>query len=891
MMKKNGFLLVLLLLPAMAGARDKQLSPRTGSPEPKVVRAARTLDPIKIDAVLDEKAWQGPGVSDFVMSDPTDGGKPTERTEVWVAYDDGNLYVAARLYDSDPKAIRQLLGRRDDELDSDWFVFAVDPYYDRRTGFQFAVNPAGSIQDFVLSNDVDEDETWDGVWDWKTRIDGEGWTVEMRIPFHQLRFPKKPEYVWGVDFRRTIMRKQEKDGFIWVPKEDICYVSRFARLEGIRDINPGRHLEIIPYTVGQAQFKPAEEGNPFETGHRYLGNAGFDLKAGLKSNLTLDATVNPDFGQVEVDPAVINLSAYETYYEEKRPFFIEGANIFNGFGRGGVYINANLNWPNPTFFYSRRIGRSPQGSPEHEGYTRYPDRTSILGAFKLTGKLGSGWNMGFVNALTAREYADVESLGTRSRDEVEPFSYYGAFRAQKDIREGQRGYGIMATGVVRDLRNEGLRDILNKNALSLAFDGWTFLDKKRAWVVSGWVGGTRVEGSPEDILRLQTSSMHYYQRPDAGHIEVDPMATALSGWGARFNLAKQQGSFLFLASAGALSPGFDPNDIGFQYSSSDKINFHILPAYRWTKPGKIFRNLLILGGPFRNYDFAGNKIWDGLLASFQGQFLNYWDFDLMVAHNPRTISNSLTRGGPLAERLSGYQIDLSLSTDGRKPVVLEWEGSVYRTPGDGQEFTGGMEVRWKPRTNFNLSVEPQYSTSTSQIQWVTRAADPAMTATYGTRYVFGRIDQKMLSSEIRLNWIFDPRLSLQLYLQPFIAVGRYDRFKELARPKSYAFNVFGNGPSTVGYSGGTYTIDPDGPDGPAAPFSFANPDYNLKSLRGTVVLRWEYSPGSLVYLVWTQNRADYANPGDFRFGRDFRDLLGAPGDNIFLVKFSYRWNM
>ena len=889
-MRRTALPALLLMLAVQVSAADKQAKSEIRAPETKVVRAVRATEPVTIDGALDEAVWMSPGVSDFVMSDPIDGGQPTEKTEVRVAYDDHNLYVAARLYDSDPKAIKQLLGRRDDDLESDWFIFAVDPYYDRRTGFQFAVNPAGSILDAALSNDVNSDETWDGVWEWKARIDDRGWIVEMRIPLNQLRFPKKAEYVWGVDFKRIIMRKQETDGLVWIPKKDSGYVSRFARLEGIRGINPGRHLEIIPYTVGQAQFKPAEEGNPFEKGHKYLGNVGIDLKVGLKSNLTLDAAINPDFGQVEVDPAVINLSAYETYYEEKRPFFIEGADTFNDFGRGGVHINANVNWPNPTFFYSRRIGRSPQGAPDHEGYTRYPDRTSILGAFKLSGKLGAGWNMGFVNALTAREYADVESIGTRYRDEVEPFSYYGAFRAQKDIHEGQSGYGVVATGVVRDLRDDGLRDILNKNALSLAFDGWTFLDKKRGWVVSGWFGGTHVEGSREDILRLQTSSMHYYQRPDATHIEVDPLATALSGWGARFNLAKQQGSFMFLASVGALSPGFDPNDVGFQYSSSDKINFHILPAYRWTKPGKVFRNLMIIGGPFRNYDFAGNKIWDGFLASFQGQFLNYWDFSLMCAYNPRSISNSLTRGGPLAEHLAGSQIDLTLSTDGRKAVVLKWESSVYRTPGDGQEFTGGMEVRWKPRTNFNLSVKPQYSTYSSQIQWVTRTADPLMTTTYGNRYVFGRIDEKMLSSEVRLNWIFNPKLSLQLYLQPFIAVGKYDRFKELARAKSYAYNVYGDAPSTVAYADGIYTVDPDGA-GPAVPFSFGNPDFNLKSLRGTVVLRWEYLPGSLIYLVWTQNRADFANPGDFRFGRDFHDLLGAPGDNIFLVKFSYRWNM
>ncbi|HEX2694818.1 MAG TPA: DUF5916 domain-containing protein, partial [Acidobacteriota bacterium] len=511
MMRRAAAWTFVLVLPGILAAREKQDKKAPVPQEQRVVRAVRTEGPIAIDGVLDEKVWQGQSAGDFVMNDPVDGGVPTERSEVWVAYDDANIYVAARLWDSDPGAIKRLLGRRDDTVDSDWFTFSVDPYYDRRTGYSFSVNPAGSVQDCTLTNDVGEDFTWDGVWDWKAHIDGDGWTVEMRIPFNQLRFPKKDEYVWGVNFRRVIKRKQERGGFVWVPKEEWGYVSRFARLEGIRGIDPGRHLEIIPYAVSQAQFKPAESGNPFERGHTFVGNAGFDVKAGLKSNLTLDATVNPDFGQVEVDPAVINLSAYESYYEEKRPFFIEGANLFNGFGRGGVFMNANINWPNPRFFYSRRVGRAPQGSPSHEGYVRYPDRSSILGAVKLTGNLGGGWNLGFVNALTARESAEVDVLGTRFRDEVEPFSYYGVFRAQKDIHEGRSGYGVIATGVVRYLRDEGLKAILNRNALSFAFDGWTSLDKKKVWVINGWVGGTRVEGSREDILRLQTSAMHYYQ--------------------------------------------------------------------------------------------------------------------------------------------------------------------------------------------------------------------------------------------------------------------------------------------------------------------------------------------------------------------------------------------
>ena len=891
-MIKKIALVIFLLLPLSLAAEKAKPAEEPADPrlEPKTVQAVRADSPIKIDGLLEDRAWQGPARSDFIQADPVDGGAPTEQTDVWVAYDDANIYVAAFCRDSEPASIRAMLGRRDDELDSDWFVVSLDPYFDKRSGFEFCVTPAGSIMDLALSNDVQEDSTWDAVWEWKAQVNGQGWTVEMRIPFNQLRFPKKDDYVWGVNFKRMIKRKNERDSLIWVPRDQIAYVSRFARLEGIRDIHPGTHLEFMPYTVGQAQFKPAEAGNPFQTGRRFLGNLGFDLKVGLKSNLTLDATVNPDFGQVEVDPAVINLSAYETYFEEKRPFFIEGASLFNGFGRGGVYMNANINWPQPRFFYSRRVGRSPQGFPLHDGFVDFPDRTTILGAAKLTGKLAGGWNLGFISALASREYAQVDALGTRYSDEVEPFSYYGVFRAQKDIAQGQRGYGVIATGVMRDLDDEVLSSLLNRSAFSLAVDGWTFLDKKRVWVVNGWVGGTRLAGTRQDILRVQTSSMHYFQRPDAVHSEVDPEATSLTGWGARFNLAKQQGQFLFLASLGALSPGFNPNDAGFQYNRSDVINFSVLPAFQWTKPGKVFRYFLLLGGAFRNYDFDGNITWHGVLFSAEGQFLNYWGFSTMLAYNPPSISTTLTRGGPLAKMPYGYQIDLMGYSDSRKPVVLEMMNSYYRRPDSGYEYYGNLSVRWKPRTNISLSVGPTFGIERSELQWVTKRADPLMTSTYGTRYIFGRIDQKTLASEIRLNWIFTPKLSLQLYLQPFLAVGHYDRFKELARPKEFEYNVFGEGGSTISYADGLYTVDPDG-DGPAAAFSFGNPDFNMKSLRGTIVLRWEYLPGSLLYVVWTQNRADFGNPGDFQFRRDLGDLLTAPGDNIFLLKASYRWSL
>ncbi|MBN1938271.1 MAG: carbohydrate binding family 9 domain-containing protein [Candidatus Aminicenantes bacterium] len=886
-MKIKSLAILLILLPSALPAAEKKTN-KAYPPGQKVVQAIRLQEPVQVDGRLEENVWKQAGADGFIQNDPQDGQPSTEPTEVWVAFDDKALYIAAHCRDSEPDKIISRLGRRDSQVESDWFSFAVDPYFDKRTGYRFAVNPAGSIIDETLSNDVGSDSSWDGVWEARTAVGSDGWTVEMKIPFNQIRFAKMDEYVWGINFRRVIQRKNETATFSWCPKDEQAVVSKFARMEGLRDISPGAHIEITPYTTGQAQFRPAEKGNPFENGHKMIGNAGFDLKLGLSSNLTLDASVNPDFGQVEVDPAVVNLSAYETRYQEKRPFFIEGASLFNGFGRGGVYFNANINWPDPTFFYSRRIGRAPQGYVTRDGYTSFPDRSTILGAAKLTGKLG-GWNIGFINALTAREYAQIDEAGLRYEEEVEPSSYYGVLRAQKDIADGRHGLGFMLTGVARDIDDPTLAGIMNRNAFGLAVDGFSFLDSKKSWVIGGWVGGTRIEGSVEDILRVQNSSIHYFQRPDATHIELDPSATSLSGWGTRINIAKQNGTLIILGQIGALSPGFNPNDAGYQSGASDVINVSFLPGLNLTKPGKIFQQILIGGGGFANWDFGGNNVGKGGIVIAEGLFRNFWGFGATLFGGAGSLNNRQTRGGPLTWSPGGFMGEFRLNTDGRKRLVLEGYASISDSGRDGHAWTGQLSFRWKPAPNVSFSIGPMYSREINNTQWVGKFSDELMTPTFGKRYVFAQLEQDMVLAEIRLNWTFTPRLSLQAYLQPFIAVGAYSRFKELARPGEYAYNAFGENGSAVDYSDGLYTVDPDG-EGPASSFAFGNPDFNVKSLRGTIVLRWEYLPGSLLYFVWTQNRADYANPGTLRLRRDIGDLLTAPGDNIFMIKASYRWS-
>jgi len=873
--------------PGGASAQDG-----AGSADPRTVRtitAAPAAGPVVINGVLSESVWQAPGAGGFTQRDPWDGEPASEPTTVWVAFDHDNLYIAARLADSEPDKIIGRLGRRDEFVESDWFDVGLDPYRDRRSGYYFGINPFGSIEDGTLSNDEETDATWDGIWESAARIDEDGWTVEIRIPFDQLRFRRNDIQVWGINFQRLIKRRNEEDHFAWVPKEESGLVSRFADLVGLAGIASGRRLEISPFALTKAAFSPAVPGDPFRTGSEAAASGGFDLKGGLSSNLTLDLSVNPDFGQVEVDPAVINISDEETYYEEKRPFFIEGASIFD-FGLGGPNVYRMFGWEDPDLFYSRRIGRSPQGRPSTAGFTNMPDWTTILGAVKVTGKIGRDFNLGLISAATAREHATVDVDGTRSSAEVEPFSHYGIARGLKEFGEGRSGLGFMATSLLRDLRPGALEDSLSRNALSLGVDGWTFLDKDRGWALAGWGALTTVRGSAGAMTSLQRSPLHYFQRPDADWVEVDETATSLSGWAGRLYVNKQKGNIVFNAAVGAMSPGFEANDLGF-HNRGDVFNGHVEAGYRELQPGRTFRNWTITTSYYRNYDFGGNRVGEYIYLDGKGQFLNYWTAILHLDYEPPKYSHYLTRGGPVAFYPSGATIQGQLATDERKPLSFRFRGYFRYHPSGGYNWSLGGGVTWKPSPNFSLSIGPSYTWRYSEGQWVTRVVDPLKTSTYGVRYVLSDIHQKTLPIETRIGWTFSPRLSLQAYLQPYIAAGDFTAFKELRAARTFDFDYYGQGGSTIVSAAGVYTVDPDGPAGPAEPFAFGDPDFSLKSLRGTVVLRWEFRPGSMLWFVWTQQREDHSDPGDLEFWRDMGDLFRAPGQNIFMIKFSYRFEI
>ncbi|MFL5548633.1 MAG: DUF5916 domain-containing protein, partial [Gemmatimonadales bacterium] len=629
-----------------------------------------------------------------------------------------------------------------------------------------------------------------------------------------------------------------------------------------------------------------EAQDPFTDGSHLGAGMGGDFKLGIGSNLTLDATVNPDFGQVEVDPAVVNLSDVETFFDERRPFFVEGASIFN-FGEGGANDFWGFNWANPSFLYTRRIGRAPQGElPDDYDYSEVPSGSNILGAAKLSGKVGT-WSLGALSAFTSREHGQFALDQHHWQQEVEPLTYYGVYRAQKEMQGGRHGLGFIGTLTARSFDEANLPAELSSTATGLGMDGWTTLDRSGMWVISGWAGASRSHGTPERMQNLQESSVHYFQRPDAPYLGVDSGATSLGGFGARVSLNKQKGNWMFNSALGIIDPKFDVNDLGFQFRS-DQINSHIMFGHKWTRPGRLLRSWRLNLAGFRSYNYGGDVTWTGLFLTGLYEMRNYSSGRWFVAYNPSTVSDRRTRGGPLMINQPGVEWDFQMDSDPNKRWIYGFglHGNHYQKDWE-QSWSARAALEWKPGARLSFRVEPQIERIGTSSQYVDTFDDALAASTYGHRYVFATLDQTTVSASVRLNWIFTPKLSLEVYAQPLASSGRYTGFKELARPRSYEFNPYPDPVDTNDPD--RLAIDPDG-TGPAAQQEIDDPNFSLVSLRGNAVLRWEYSPGSTLFLVWTQNRSDSESIGSFSNGSALGRLASTPGDNIFLVKISYWWN-
>ncbi len=865
-------------------------------------RAARASEPITLDGRLDESVWRtAPAITEFLQSIPDEGQRASEETEVRILFDDENIYVGAWLWDSGE--VQNRMSRKDGTVpDADFFVVLFDSYHDHRTAFRFGTWPSGVKKDqIIVAGGGLQDTSWDPVWDLETTITDEGWFVEMRIPFSQLRYGAGDGVQsWGFQAERRLRRKGEDVAWAFTPRSEPRGVARYGHLDGIEGISQGRRLELLPFVTARAEYlqvarsEVAPFANPFRSGSDYFGNAGLDLKYRVGTNLTLDATVNPDFGQVELDPAVINLTAFETRFEEKRPFFVEGAEIFRFGDLGGRPGGTEAQ-----LVYSRRIGRTPQGSvPDEAEYSDIPGSTTILGAVKLSGKTAGGWSIGVLDAVTDRVRAPwTDKEGRSQTAEVEPRTNYLAARLRRDIRQGTGSFGFLATSVHRDLETQALAGRLRSSAYSLGADGRIEWDSQK-WMLAGKLSGSRLAGSSDAIIRTQRSSARYMDRPDADHLDFDPGATSLTGFYGKLDLLKQSGAWQGGVGMTAISPGYEVNDLGFQ-TWADRVDLTSRFGYEQPTAGEHFRTLSVTGGSTGTFNFGGEAVFAEADLALRAQHVSFNTLNLRVARQFRVWDDRLTRGGALTRQPAGYSGSIEVETDRREPwqVRAAIDFTEDSAGGRGRRVEVGLGFRFLEIVE--VQVVPSVTRTQTAAQYVTTVSDSTAVRTFGERYVFAPLDQTTLAVESRFNVTFTPDLSFELYAQPFVSGGEYGDLMELRSPRTFDFLVYGRDQGVVTRgSGGVRTIDPDGTG--TRSFRIDPLDFSFRSLLGNAVLRWEWRPGSTLFLVWQQirseelldtaSRENAGTVGDFRLGPDTRALFGLEPDNLFMLKVTYWLN-
>jgi hypothetical protein len=808
---------------------------------------------------LTEAVWQTvPAVRGFVEREPREGAEPAQATEFRVAYDDTTLFVQVRAFDTEPDKIVTYLTRRDDESPCDWIRVLVDSYHDRRTAYEFAVNPDGVKQDRYWFNDTNSDISWDAVWDVTVSRDEHGWLAEFRIPFSQLRFTPSDTNTFGFAVARDVGRSRETSTWPLLARSANGYVSSFGELAGVTTGRAAKRLELTPYSVASLTRQPVS-GNPLVDSSAAGASFGVDVKYALTSGLTFTASINPDFGQVEADPATVNLSAFETFFNERRPFFVEGSGNFRF--DADCYDGCN------NLFYSRRVGRSPHGGTlptEPAVYTDAPLQTTILGAAKLTGRVGR-YSIGVVHAVTQEEFADVlapASLGApvvSSRLPVEPPSSYSVARVRREF-PNQSYVGVIATAVNRG--GDSLETLPDH-----AFVGGADFDWRPAprYSLTGFLEGSRVSGTPGALTIIQTDSRHLFQRPDLISSSLDVTRTSLSGYAAAIAFNKIGGEFVRSNSYFyARSPGFETNDLGF-LRRADFRRFGNWLQLRNNRPSQRFRNRAINFNQWMAWNYDGDRLFGGFNVNGNLTWRNNWSVGAGFNRNGLGFDDRASRGGPGAYANGTREAWAWMNSDNRRKVAANLSGDVG---GDAQgsswaEFTPEVVVRPVPAVLF--SIGSRINRSIADSQWVTNLIVP------DAHYVFAHLDQTTVSLTGRLNYTMSPTLSLQLYAEPFVSGGDYRTFRELVdgRNLDYASR----------YSPFDYSYAANG-----------NPDFNVKSFRTTNVLRWEYRPGSTLFVVWQQARENDVAAGGFRLSRDARAIFGVPPHNVFLVKLAYWLN-
>ncbi|MEX1256670.1 MAG: DUF5916 domain-containing protein [Gemmatimonadota bacterium] len=872
-----GPVLFALLAACMASPVLAQAAPDEAAAPRRIATAVRVESgAIEVDGVLDEAAWSAAlPLSDLVQKEPTEGAAPSERTEVRFAYDGEALYVGARMEaEGGTASIQAPMGRRDQVALAEYILVSLDTYLDRRTAHSFGVSAAGvRIDHFHRSdNEGDVDRGFDPIWEARVTVDEDGWSAEMWIPFSQLRFDDRDDQVWGLNVHRWIPSKNEDNYWILVPRTEQGWASRFGDLQGIADIPSSYRVELLPYLAGGSTIHgDRDPDDPFDDGRNLEARMGLDLKMGLGPNLTLDATVRPDFGQVEVDPAVVNLSVNETFNQERRPFFTEGSQLLSG----------SIN----NYFYSRRIGAPPAGGRASGDYVDYPGETPILGAAKVTGRLPSGTSIGVLAAVTGEEHARIYDAGEELFEgvRVQPLATWGVARVQQEFGTAGSTASLFVAGVQREFgEDDPLAAYEPRRALTVATESlWRLAGGTYELGVSG--GVSHVNGDPDAILRVQRAAPRYYQRPDATHVNLDPERTSLSGYKATVSLDKVAGThWLWAIFLDAESPGVEFNDVG-RLSGADGLQARQSLTYRETQPGELFRNYRIQFTHLTEWNYAGDARWIQLSSSGNVTFDNFWSASASLNLDLPAQEWQLTRGGPSMETPREWRASLRLQNSGS--AETRWSIS---TGFGGDEFGGWSasadgQLSLLPGDRWQVTVSPSFSRQVTSRQYFT-ALDGGPEITYGERYIFAFIDRTTLSMQTRVNFTLKPDVNLDIYAQPFASSGRYRDFGELLAPRSRYLRTYGEAEGTTieRTESGSWAVT-DGADS----FVLSNRDFNLRSFRSTAVLRWEWRPGSTLYLVWQQDRSRRLT-SDVRAGvGDVFGSLGESGDNFFAVKVSY----
>ena len=816
---------------------------------PRVVaQPVTTASAIQIDGDLSDRVWlEAPVIKGFRQREPNEGAPATFETEARVAYDANAIYIAVQAVDPEPSRIVGIRTRRDEGSPSDWIRVLIDSFHDRRSAYEFAVNPAGVKADTYWFNDGNNDPGWDAVWDVAVSRNDRGWRAEFRVPFSQLRFHPSTDAVFGLAVVRQIGRLNETTTWPLLARSATGYVSSFGELTGLRIGNSQKRLELVPYAVADLTTQTAEAGNPLRGARDGSAEIGVDLKYALRPGLTLTGTVNPDFGQVEADPAVVNLSAFETFFSERRPFFVEGSGIFQ--------FNVDCNDGSCSgLFYSRRIGRAPRGSPTlGEGeFSDLPVQTTILGAAKLTGRVGL-FSIGALTAITAGEDALIAKGSARERQTVEPLTGYSVARARREFTD-QSSLGFIMTATNRN------PDAFTRFLPGQAYTGGIDWDwrVKSGYAVQGFVASSHVRGDPEAIAALQQNNVHSYQRPDATHLEFDPLRTSLSGSAGMIAFSKIGGERVrFNTNVGMKTPGFDVNDVGF-LRRADTRNISNWMQWRNERPSKYLRSFRFNLNQWAGWNFDGDRLNSGYNVNAHAVFANQWSTGSGFTLNLQPFDDRATRGGPGAYASGGKTLWGYLNTDSRQPIQGSIFSFVGRNRAGSRWWSVSPSVTWRPTSFLSVNSGVNIDGTDEREQWIAQDAD---------HYVFGRLEQRTVAMTARVNYTVTPNLSVQLYAQPFVSAGDYSRFKELVDGRARDF------------------------DTRFAEFDYTgNPDFNYRSFRTTNVLRWEYRPGSTLFVVWQQGREDVTEQGSFRFGRDLGGVFDAPARNVFLVKLAYWLN-